>query len=113
MWAQALHTLRHMSLTDPTDTRALERAQSQADERNAQAGRVEADDLKWLMSNKRGRRIAFRLLERAGVWRSSFNTNALTMAFSEGTRNLGLMLLSQITAHCAERYDEMLKESKE
>ena len=74
---------------------------------------LEVGDLKWLMSNKRGRRFVFRLLERAGVWRLSFNTNALTMAFSEGTRNEGLRLLAQVSEHCLDRYSEMMKEQQE
>jgi hypothetical protein len=65
------------------------------------------------MSNKRGRRFIFTLLERAGVWRLSFNTNALTMAFAEGTRNEGLRLMAQLTEHCLDRYSEMLKEQQD
>lgn len=76
------------------------------------AADLEINDLKWLMSNKRGRRFVFRLLERAGVWRLSFNTNALSMAFNEGARNEGLRLMALITQHCADRYSEMLKESQ-
>lgn len=102
-----------MSTFDPLDIRSQERALADADERTRLALQIEIDDLKWLMSNKRGRRFMARLLERAGVWRLSFNTNALTMAFNEGTRNEGLRLLAQITAHCPDRYTEMLKESKE
>lgn len=102
-----------MSTFDPLDIRSQERALAEADERTRLALQIEIDDLKWLMSNKRGRRFMARLLERAGVWRLSFNTNALTMAFNEGTRNEGLRLLAQITAHCPDRYTEMLKESKE
>ena len=34
--------------------------------------------------SKRGRRIVWRFLERAGVYRLSFNTNAMAMAFAEG-----------------------------
>ena len=102
-----------MSNFDPLDIRSQERAQAEADDRARLALQTEIDDLKWLMSNKRGRRFVARLLERAGVWRLSFNTNALTMAFNEGTRNEGLRLLAQITAHCPDRYTEMLKESKE
>ena len=102
-----------MSNFDPLDIRSQERAQAEADDRTRLALQTEIDDLKWLMSNKRGRRFVARLLERAGVWRLSFNTNALTMAFNEGTRNEGLRLLAQITAHCPDRYTEMLKESKE
>jgi hypothetical protein len=102
-----------MSYSDPLDIRSQERAQAKAEERALMASQIEIDDMKWLMSNKRGRRFVARLLERAGVWRLSFNTNALTMAFNEGTRNEGLRLLAQITAHCPDRYTEMLKESKE
>ncbi len=102
-----------MSHYDPTDIRSQERAQAEAEDRNRLATQIEIDDLKWLMSNKRGRRFVSRLLERAGVWRLSFNTNALTMAFAEGQRNEGLRLLAQITTHCPDRYTDMLKESKE
>lgn len=102
-----------MSNFDPLDIRSQERAQAEADDRARLTLQTEIDDLKWLMSNKRGRRFVARMLERAGVWRLSFNTNALTMAFNEGTRNEGLRLLAQITAHCPDRYTEMLKESNE
>jgi hypothetical protein len=102
-----------MSYFDPLDIRSQERAQAEAEERALMASQIEIDDIKWLMSNKRGRRFVARLLERAGVWRLSFSTNALTMAFNEGTRNEGLRLLAQVTAHCPDRYTEMLKESKE
>lgn len=102
-----------MSYSDPLDIHSQERAQAEAEERALMASQIEIDDMKWLMSNKRGRRFVARLLERAGVWRLSFNTNTLTMAFNEGTRNEGLRLLAQITAHCPDRYTEMLKESKE
>ena len=102
-----------MSYSDPLDIRSQERAQADAEDRALLAAQIEIDDVKWLMSNKRGRRFMARLLERAGVWRLSFNTNALTMAFNEGTRNEGLRLLAQIATHCPDRYTEMLKESKE
>ncbi|MBU0593355.1 MAG: endopeptidase [Gammaproteobacteria bacterium] len=98
---------------DPLDIRSQESAREDAEDRVKLAQQIEVDDLKWLMSNKRGRRFVFRTLERAGVWRLSFNTNALSMAFNEGTRNEGLRLMAQITTHCADRYTEMLKESKE
>lgn len=102
-----------MSHSDPFDLQSQERAIAQQGDKAKLVQQIEIDDLKWLMSNKRGRRFVFRLLERAGVWRLSFNTNALSMAFNEGMRNEGLRLMAQITAHCAERYTEMLKESKD
>lgn len=71
---------------------------------------IEAEDLGRLMSSRWGRRIAWRLLDTAGVFQMSFNTNAMTMAFNEGNRNFGNRLLAEIIKHCPERYIEMLKE---
>jgi len=73
----------------------------------------DAEDLKWLMSSKRGRRIVNRLLQNAGVFRVSFHTNALQMSFNEGNRNSGLKLLAAITEHCPDRYAEMIDEAKQ
>lgn len=101
-----------MDTVDPLDIHSQDRARIEAKDRACTAEYIEVDDLKWFMSHKRGRRMVARLLDRAGVWRISFNTNAMTMAFNEGMRNEGLRLLSQITAHCPNRYIEMLEESK-
>lgn len=98
---------------DPFDIAGQARTEQEAQERLRLIQQIEIDDLKWLMSNKRGRRFAYRLLEVAGVWRLSFHTNALTMAFNEGLRNTGLWLVNALTTHCPDRYFEMLKESKE
>lgn len=99
-------------MTDPLDIRSQEQRQQEAQERNKLAAKVEEEDVKWLMSNKRGRRIVYRLLERAGVWRLSFNTNALQMAFNEGNRNEGLALFAKVMAHCPEHYATMVKEQE-
>lgn len=98
---------------DPTDIRSQERSKEESDLREKLARELEADDIKWMMSNKRGRRIVSRTLHRAGVFDSSFSSNALTMSFNEGRRNEGLRLLAQVTSICPDRYNEMLKESKE
>ena len=101
-----------MNHYDPTDLRGQEQAQADADAAARAAADLELGDLKWLMSNKRGRRFVHRLLERSGVFRLSFDQNALRMAFNEGTRNEGLRLIAQLTEHCSERYIEMLTEAK-
>jgi hypothetical protein len=101
-----------MNSPDPLDIRAQEVAREEAQERNKLAGNIEEGDIKWLMANKRGRRIVYRLLERAGVWRLSFDTNALRMAFNEGNRNEGLALLAKLMAYCPEQYAVMLKEQE-
>ncbi len=98
---------------DAFDLRAQDTAREEAEDRAKMRARLDIDDIKWLMSNKRGRRVIHGVLERAGVWRLSFHTNALQMAFNEGTRNEGLAMLAKLTDHCPELYAQMLKEHKE
>lgn len=95
---------------DPEDVQSQQRAKADADLRTRLAKDTEEADLRWLMSSKRGRRIVWRALDRAGVFRLSFNTNAMTMAFNEGNRNEGLRVLAQIHTLCPEMYAVMLKE---
>jgi hypothetical protein len=72
---------------------------------------AEIDDLLWLMSDKRGRRIVWRLLGESGVYQVTFTGDALTSAFREGRRSRGLDLLAAINQHCPERFSEMQKEA--
>ena len=75
----------------------------------ARAQRQEADDTAWLMSGKRGRRIVWRLLERAGVFHAVFTPDALGMAFTAGCRNEGLRLLAAV--HTLPDYQLMVAEN--
>lgn len=102
-----------MSRLDPLDIQGQEQSQAKAKDRARRAEQVQAEDIEWIMSEPRGRRFVRGLMERAGVYRLSFNTNALMMAFHEGQRNEALALLDLIIAHCPDRYAEMLKEGKE
>ncbi len=73
----------------------------------------ELADIAELMSFKINRRVVWRLLELAGVFRSSFAIETPAMAFNEGQRNIGLVLLADIMAACPERLQQMMKEAKE
>jgi hypothetical protein len=96
---------------DPTDLRAIDRAKTDREVKDRLARETEEADLKWLMSNKRGRRVIWRLLDHSGVFRLSFNTNAMQMAFAEGNRNYGNRTLAMIHALCPEQYPTMVKEN--
>ena len=98
---------------DPINLHELEDAHLAIADRAKYLADLEINDVRWLMSKKIGRRIVYRLLDQAGVWRISFSTNALTMAFNEGSRNLGLKLVADILTNCPDRYAEMLQESKQ
>ena len=101
-----------MSSYDPLDTRDQDRAKSDKEVRDRIESENESIDIKWLMGNKRGRRIIWRLLDQSGVFRLSFNSNSMTMAFNEGQRNFGNRMLAMIHTLCPELYPAMLKESQ-
>jgi hypothetical protein len=95
---------------DPTDLQGQEKVA----ELSAQLRKNERDDeidaFKWLMNDARGRKFVWRLLDKAGVYRSSFTGNSETF-FREGARNLGLMVIAEIHELCPEAYFLMLKEN--
>lgn len=72
----------------------------------------ELDDIEKQMKTRSGRRLMWRVLELAGVFRSSFSTDALAMAFQEGQRNQGLILLIDIQTVDPDGYTLMAKEAK-
>lgn len=98
-------------MNDPTDIEAQQARRREEQQRLRVLVLQENDDLKWLMNAKRGRRIMHRLLDRAGVFQLSFNTNAMTMAFNEGRRNEGLALTHKLMAACPAQWALMLKEN--
>lgn len=91
---------------DPTDTSTPQRTSDPK-----LRAQVEANDIKWLMSSKQGRRIAARLIEKAGVYRTSFTGNSETF-FKEGMRNMGLFIVAEVMQHSPEAFALMLTESK-
>ncbi len=101
-----------MSNHDPLDLRGQEREKEDKNLRARLELENEEADLKWLMSSKRGRRVIWRLMDQAGVFRLSFNTNAMQMAFSEGNRNFGNRILAMIHTLCPELYPVMVKEQQ-
>jgi hypothetical protein len=69
-------------------------------------------DLKWLMKDQRGRRVMQRLMDKAGIYRTSFTGNSETF-FREGERNVGLFFVNDLTEHCPEEFLLMLKEHQQ
>lgn len=102
-----------MTEHNPFNLSDQERTAARTAEEERLAREREVSDLCWVMSNKQGRRFVWRLLEKAGVFRVSFNTNNAVMAFNEGNRNAGLQLLNDIMIACPEKHTLMLNEQKE
>jgi hypothetical protein len=97
-------------MRDPTDTRARDSDLEALEATTAEQRKQELDGVKWLMSHKPGRAIVWRLLGRAGVYRTSFSPNGSQTAFNEGRRDLGLFVLGEVMEACPERFGEMQKE---
>jgi hypothetical protein len=87
--------------------------QEEKTEERERAFQIEKEDLRFILSTRIGRRFVWRLLENSGVFSTSFSSDALLTAFKEGNRNTGLSLLTAIQDADAEKYCEMLRESKE
>lgn len=98
------------TLNDPTDLKRQEREAESEELVAREARRKELEDLRWLLGHPQGRRIAMRLLDEAGVYRSSFNHSGSVMAFSEGKRHIGLFLTAEFLEASPDGYMKVLKE---
>lgn len=92
---------------DAGNRRHVERRRKAADIERRQ----DDDALRWLMGDARGRRFAWALLARAGLFRSSMAGSAELTAFNEGRRDTGLALLSDVMRLCPETYARMQAEA--
>lgn len=98
---------------DPLDTASHEaQRESDAEKQALIRDQIKADFL-WLMTDQRGRRIVWRQLSAAGVFNTTFDIQAMQMAFAEGRRSEGLRLLAQVHTLCPELYPTMMKENTE
>lgn len=70
-------------------------------------------DFRKIMAEEHGRRFIWRVLERAGIYRTSFAGSSEQTFFREGERNMGLMLVAEIHEICPEMYSRMIKEAKQ
>ena len=99
------------SVFDPYDRTAEQEALKRRAKRAELAAATEAADWAWFLRDPRGVRIARRLLELSGVFRSSFTGNSETF-FREGERNVGLRLLATVTQHAPEQLVHLMTEQQ-
>ena len=92
-----------------------EREELAADELKRQQLRRENElnDLRLICETEHGRRFIWRLIEQAGVGRTTYTGEALSAAFAEGKRNTGLKVFSDVMEACPDQYLVMAKEASE
>ena len=88
------------------DVRAAEKAAKIAESQSAEI-------IRSLMSIPPGRAWVLTLLESAHVFATSFDRDPVAMAFNEGERNQGLILLTAIMSACPDQFLLMMKERNE
>lgn len=75
------------------------------------------NDLRWLMGDRRGRRLMMRILSGVGMYRSTYDPGLKDvpseMLFREGQKNVGYRLMSEINRVCPETYFQMMKEAND
>lgn len=101
-----------MNERDPRDVAAIEDEARAKSEKRRQDEEQHARDVVKLMGETWGRRLVWRLLSEAGVFRLSFSSDALVMAFNEGGRNQGLRLVALLHQHCSTQYERMVTENR-
>lgn len=97
----------------PRDLLDVSREQHERAEHEKQVAKqrqIEIDDFRWLMRNKQGRRVMWRLLSKAGIFQSGFASDAMLMAHREGFKDYGRWLITEIEQTCPELYLTMLTE---
>lgn len=100
-----------MRPTDPTDLAGQMADDEEQALRARQLRELELQDFRWLMSHAEGRRIVWRLLGHAGVYRTSFTGNSTTF-FNEGRRDVGLFLLAEVQDASPNGYIKMFSEQR-
>ena len=95
-----------LNTADRKSVRAAEKSAKLADR---QRGEV----LIAICSTEPGRRYLWERLDEAHIFRTSFSTDPIQMAFYEGERNQGLLLLGDIMQWCPDQFIQMMREHNE
>ena len=98
---------------DPLDQQSQEKQEKARLLKAKLQDQTEEGDIEWLMKSKRGRRVLLRVINRSGVYASSFHQNSMTMAFNEGAKQEGLHTVKLINAVVPDLFAVMLKESND
>lgn len=98
-------------MQDPTDIARQQRSAREAASLRRQTRQQELKNLRAVLALPEGRALVRALLERTGVFRSSWAVDALDMAFREGARNVGLQLIADLNEADAQAFSSLLTET--
>ena len=81
-----------------------------AEKTSAIAERERGEVVVEMMATQARRRYVWEKLGAAGIFSTTFSTDPGQMAFNEGQRNQGLVLLNDIIQYCPEQFIEAMRE---
>nr|DAN78451.1 MAG TPA: hypothetical protein [Caudoviricetes sp.] len=97
---------------DPIDIAHQQHAAHEGAALRRQVRQRELESLRALLGLPQGRAFVRLLLERTGVFRSSYAAgDALAMAFQEGARNVGLQVIADLNEADAQAFAHLLMET--
>ena len=92
-----------LNTADRKSVRAAEKAADRAD-------RARGEIITSIMSTTPGRAFFWDKLSAAGIFTTTFSSDPIQMAFNEGQRNQGLLLLNDIIQWCPEQFILAMRE---
>jgi hypothetical protein len=95
-----------MAEYNAADRKAIRAAEKAAATAEAQRAEVIVES----MATVPRRRYVWDKLADCGIFRTTFSTDPLQMAFNEGQRNAGLTLLNDIIQYCPEQFIQAMRE---
>lgn len=99
-------------MRDPTDLHQFDADTEAQVAKDEAAAQQDAEDIKWLMASKQGRRVAWRLLARTKVFHNPFAAVDPQTNFSCGEMNVGQWFLAEVMEHSPDAFLQMFKERK-
>ncbi len=93
----------------PDDPAQVRERKTKAQRERAQA----LEDLQLLMADARFRRFFWRVLSRCRIFQTSYASDPLQMAFNEGQRQVGLVLMADVHRIGMEDYLRMMDEARQ
>ena len=102
-----------MSLKDPEDFNLGEKSEEakKSDQEFSKLRARETGDMRKVLSMSEGRRVIWKLLSEAGIFRDPFNQNSNLTSYALGQKERGLTLLSMVMEADASAFYQMHRES--
>ena len=96
----------------PTDLEGEAARDARREQQQRREHEAWVDAIKFVMSDRRGRRFVQRLLKEAAIFNAVFHESHAAMSLLEGKRQLGLFLVDEAERECPNEFWRLLVEQR-